>query len=56
MTYKWVFKKKEGLSPAKGIKHKVRLVARGFSQKEEVDYNEMFSQVIKHTSIRVYLL
>lgn len=30
-------------------------VTKGFSQKEGVDYNEIFSLVIRHTSIRVLL-
>ena len=55
ITCKWVFKKKESLSPAEGIKYKARLVARGFHQKEGVDYNEIFSPVVRHTSIRVLL-
>ena len=55
ITCKWVFKKKEGLSPAEGIKYKARVVARGFHQKEGVDYNEIFSPVVRHTSIRVLL-
>ncbi|GAA0142464.1 transmembrane signal receptor [Lithospermum erythrorhizon] len=54
-TCKWLFKKKERLSPAKGIKYKARVVARGFSQKEGVNYNEIFSSVVRHTSIRVLL-
>ena len=52
---KWVFKKKEGTSPSKGVKYKVGVVARGFTQREEVDYNEIFSPVVGHTSIRVLL-
>ena len=56
MTCKWLFKNKEGLTPAEGIKNKAWLVAKGFSQKEGVDYNEIFSLVVRHTSIRVLLV
>ena len=55
ITCKWVFRKKEGLSAAEGIKYKARVVARGFNQREGVDYNEIFSPVVRHTSIRVLL-
>ena len=53
--YKWVFKKKEGISGAESIRYKARLVAKGYSQTECVDFNEIFSSVLKHTSIRVLL-
>ena len=55
ITCKWVFKKKEGISPTEGIKYKARVVARGFSQEKGVDYTEIFSPVVRHTSIRVLL-
>ncbi|KAJ4723712.1 Retrovirus-related Pol polyprotein from transposon TNT 1-94 [Melia azedarach] len=55
VTCKWVYKKKEGETSVEGIKYKVRVVARGFTQREGVDYNEIFLPVVRHTSIRVLL-
>nr|KYP38947.1 Retrovirus-related Pol polyprotein from transposon TNT 1-94 [Cajanus cajan] len=51
---KWIFKLK--YKPYGTIsKHKARLVARGFSQQEGLDYTEMFSPVIKPVNIRIIL-
>ena len=50
---KWVFKlKKDG---DKLVKYKARLVVKGFSQKQGIDFDEIFSLVVKMSSIRVVL-
>jgi len=51
---KWIFKRKEGLTPSEPPKFKARLVAKGYSQIPGIDYNDMFSLVAKHTSIRIF--
>ena len=50
---KWVFKlKKVG---DKLVKYKARLVVKGFSQKQGIDFDEIFYPVVKMSSIRVVL-
>jgi len=44
---RWVFRKKDN------EQYKTRLVAKGYAQKEGIDYNEIFYPVVKHTSIRM---
>ncbi|KAK1649737.1 hypothetical protein QYE76_067542 [Lolium multiflorum] len=51
---KWIFKRKEGLSPNEPPRFKARLVAKGFSQIPGIDYNDVFSPVVKHSSIRAF--
>ncbi|CAI7860258.1 unnamed protein product [Closterium sp. NIES-54] len=54
ITSKWLFKIK---SDANGnIEHyKSRLVAKGYQQKENVDYKELFAPVVKPTTLRTIL-
>lgn len=52
---KWLFKVKEGAVESEPIKYKARLFAKGFSQKEGIDYNEIFSPVVRYNTIRIML-
>ena len=52
---KWVFQRTEGPLEQGGIRYKMRLVVKGYSQKEGIDFSEVFSPVIRHMSIQVLL-
>ncbi|KAJ9701207.1 hypothetical protein PVL29_006516 [Vitis rotundifolia] len=51
---KWVLKRKSELNRSQP-KYKTRLVVKGFSQKKGIDFKEIFSPVVKMSSIRVVL-
>ena len=51
VTSKWFLKIKHG-SDGNIEKYKERFVARGFSQKEGEDYDDIFSPVFRYTTIR----
>ena len=43
----------EGILGVKPQRFKDNLMAKGFTQREGANYNEIFSPVIKHVSIRI---
>jgi hypothetical protein len=51
---KWVFKLKRN-EDGHVVKHKVRLVTKGYVQKEGVDFSEVFASVARLESVRVLL-
>ena len=51
VSSKWIYKIKH-VANESIKKYKARFVARGFSQKEGIDYEEKFSPVARYTSIR----
>jgi hypothetical protein len=54
VTSKWLFKIKHAVDGSIE-KYKARFVARGFSQKEGIDYDETFAPVARYTSIRTII-
>jgi len=54
VTSKWLYKIKHGVDGS-AEKFKSRFVARGFSQKEGVDYDEIFSPVARYTTIHLII-
>ncbi|GJV51083.1 retrovirus-related pol polyprotein from transposon TNT 1-94 [Tanacetum coccineum] len=55
ISCKWLFKVKDGIPGVESKRYKARYVVRGFDQREGIDFNEVFSPVVRHTSIRVLL-
>ena len=54
ITFKWVFKLKRD-EAGTVVKHKARLVARGFVQQEGVDFDDAFAPVARMESVRLLL-
>ena len=55
VTSKWIYKIKHA-ADGSVEKYKARFVARGFSQKEGIDYKETFAPVVIYTLIRAIIL
>ena len=54
VTSKWIFKIKHAVDGSIE-KHKARFVARGFSQREGIDYDKTFAPIARYTSIRTII-
>ena len=52
---RWIFKKKPGILGVVQPRYKAGVVAKGYSQIQGFDYHEIFSPVVKHSSIRLIL-
>jgi hypothetical protein len=55
ITLKWVYKLKRN-EAGEIVKHKARLVARGFVQQEGIDFDEVFAPVARIESVRLLAL
>ncbi|CAL2276558.1 unnamed protein product [Prunus armeniaca] len=51
---KWIYKVKKNLDESVS-RYKAQLVAQGFSQEQGLDYDETFSHVVRHTTVRLVL-
>ena len=54
VSNKWVFKLKKGVD-YKVVKHKERMVAKGYSQKEDINFQDIISPFVKFVSILLVL-
>lgn len=50
---KWIYKVK--CNSKNETNYRARLVARGFAQKEGIDYSETFSPVVRHSTLRLLI-
>ena len=55
ISCRWLYKIKPGIPGVEDKRYRSRLVARGFTQREGIDYEEVFAPVVKHISIRILM-
>lgn len=48
---KWVFKRK--IDNENNVQYRARLVAKGFLQRPGIDFDETFSSIVRHSSLRL---
>ena len=51
---KWIFRNKMD-EHSNIVKNKARLVVQGYSQEEEIDYDETYAPIARHEAIRMLL-
>lgn len=51
----WVYRMKQGISGVMPKTLKVMVAAKGFTQREGIDFTNVFSLVVRHASIRIIL-
>lgn len=56
ITTKWIFNVKLNPKDQSIERFKARIVARGFLQRQGVDFEEIFAPVVSHTTIRCFLV
>ncbi|CAA7041690.1 unnamed protein product [Microthlaspi erraticum] len=55
ISCRWLYRKKPGIPMVEPERFKARVVARGFTQREGIDYDEVFAPVVKHISIKILM-
>nr|GFA27763.1 retrotransposon protein, putative, Ty1-copia subclass [Tanacetum cinerariifolium] len=55
ISCKWLLNLKDGIPEVESNQYKARHVVRRFDQREGINFNEVFSSVVRRTSIRVLL-
>ncbi|CAM8877245.1 unnamed protein product [Rhodiola kirilowii] len=55
MACKWIYRIIEGNSPNDPPRFKARLMAKGFHQREGIDFNEIFAPVVKYKTLRLLI-